>query len=282
MNPTLAAMYNTNGFAAVAHREQVKVAHLELFAKAAAAQGIDLTSLDQGTANALYAEFTQKLAEEGAEVPADESPAHEEGESTDEEKEEQEKGDDEDKGESSEGESSEGSEEEKKEAQAQFRTMQEWQQKVAEADYLGRVMAHAFHNEDAQIKQASGEIVRHAGDALATVGKKKGLSTAAKAGLAAGGAYAAHRAMKKKDEGSKEASAFDVQAARHALKIASQAKLNTKEAAARLNALLTLGVPEMNKTASALGNYDQALNVRALELLEAGGYPINWDQVFGG
>lgn len=251
MNPTLAAMYNTNGFAATVHKEQVKVAHLELFAKAAAAQGIDLSALDQSTAQALYSEFTQKVAEEGGEVPEDETPEHESNESPEEEKKEKSEGDD-DKGDGG-----EGPEEEKKEAQAQFRAMQEWQQKVAEADYLGRVMAHSFHSENAQIKQASAGAPKTAPSAPAKVASAPTAAT-------------------------KEASAFDVQAARHALKVVGEAGMNTKEAASRLNAVLTLGVPELNKTASAMGDYNQALNVRALELLEAGGYPVNWSQVLGG
>lgn len=300
MNPTLAAFYNTHGYGTAARREQVKVAHLELFAKAAAAQGIDLSQLDDGTRNALYSEFTQKLAEEGAPVPEDESEEHEEGESSEEEKEEQEEGDDDSE--------EAGPPEEKKEARAQWASMRAFNEKVAEADYVGRVMAHAFHDEDRKIKLAAGTVpltgpngtqllVQEGAEKAKGLAKRVGEHVmankgryAAGAGAAAalgGGALLAHQMMKKKDEApagggeKKEASAFDVQAARQAVKIASAANWNGQEAAQRLNALLTLGVPAMDKTAQALGDYKQALNVRALELLESSGYPVDWSQVFG-
>lgn len=252
MNHTLARMYNTHGYGEAAQREQVKVAHLSLFAKAAAAQGIDLTQLDPATQQALYAEFTQKVAEEGGEVPEDETPEHEEGETPAEEKSEQEEGDDD-----SEEKSDEGDSEEKKEAQAQFLAMREWNQKVAEADYLGRAMAHAFHNEDMKIKTAAARGAAPPKVASARPAPQRATKTAS----------------------AKAATAFDVQAARHAVKVASAAGLDAREAAAKLEALLTLGAPEMGKTAGALGDYNQALNVRSLELLEASGYPVDWSQV---
>ena len=320
MNATLAAMYDTNG----AGEEQTKIAHLELFAKAAAAQGIDLTELDSGTANGLFEEFTSKLAME-------------EGEEEDDEDDE----DDED--------------EEDKEASArqEFNSMNEWTEKNAQADFLGRRMAHSFWDEYNEIsKEAAGvptvkgvkaglqaagsgaknwgkrvmgdksqarkafrglpamekqkyeaEMLSHvgaggkklrnqiegAGAAIAAKRKdvqslapKRARRQAAAGGaalaLGAGGGYAAS-----KRGGDKEvtAGAFDLESAEHAVKIASAAGWDTNEVVERLTAVITLGPGETEKVAYAGGNYDDALAIRGLELLEQADYPVDWTQVFG-
>jgi hypothetical protein len=247
MNATLAAMYNTAGYGAQT-REQEKVAHLELFAKTAAANGIDLTALSQGDRVALYNEFTQKLAEEGGEFPPKGEEHEEESEEEKKKREEKDK--------------EEGSEEEKKEAQAQFAAMRQWQEKNAEVDFLGRRMAHAFEDERRQIQAAK------------TASAKPG---------AAQPAVPAVAPMPKTASVKQPATPFDTQAARLAVKLASDAKLNTNSVIDKLNALLTLGVPPLDKTASvaSASDYTHTLNVRALELLEASGYPVNWNAVFG-
>lgn len=303
MNHTLAAMYNTNGYTTAAQRQQIKVAHLENFAKVAAMSGFDLSNMSPQDVNALYAEYRQKVAEEGGESPEEE--AREEGEEEREEEEE------------------EREEEERKEAQAAFLRAREFQEKVAEADHLGRVMAHAMWNETAAIKTA-GPVGDKLRGAAAQVGgyargaykdardavknklrrpepmkllKEPGMSTAKKVGLGVAGAaalggagYAGYKHFKNKNkdsEGSseenKEASArsFDMQAARQAVKLAHAAGWDADEAATRLEALMTLGAPAAEKVAHALGSFEEARDVRALELLEAGGYPVDWDQVFG-
>lgn len=249
MNPTLAAMYNTNGFGDRVRQEQTKIAHLDLFAKSAAANGIDLSQLDANTRQALYQEFSMKLAEESPEALEEEGKKEEhEGE---EEKEEGEK-------------KVEKAEEEEKEAAAQFQAMQQWQQKVAEADYLGRVMAHSFTDERTKIasqtKRAEEEEKKDEEEHKDEEEKKED---------------------EEKHEAPKEASAFDRQAARHAEKIAQAAGLNVKTASKKIAAVLMLGAPPTTKTAMALNDYGTALNVRALELLEAAKYPVDWNQVFG-
>jgi hypothetical protein len=255
MNPTLAAMYNTHNYGSAVHQEQVKIAHLELFAKSAAALNIDLGSLDQASREALYGEFRNKLAEEGGEPPeALEAEGEEEEAAGEAEKEEGEE-----KVEKAE-------EEEKKEAQAQFAAMKDWQSKVAEADFLGRQMAHAFTDERNKIAAATkvgGRTKRASEEEI-----KKDEEEIKK-----------DEEEIKKDEEKKEAAAFDLQAARLAVKTASAGGWNEQQAAQRLEALFTLGLlPAMSKTASAT-TYPQALNIRALELLEAASYPIDWSKV---
>jgi hypothetical protein len=89
-------------------------------------------------------------------------------------------------------------------------------------------------------------------------------------------------AVPKKDEGEKEASAFDIQAAQAGLKIAEAAGWDSDQAVEKLNALLTLGVRESEKVAAAGGNFDDAVSIRGLELLEQAGYPVDWTQVLTG
>lgn len=120
MDMELAHLYNTHGVA----EDQEKVAELELFAKVAADHDVDLSQMSDHEIDALYAEVTGggslKLA------------------SSDED-------DDEDD-----------DEDEEKKAFAYFAAQREQQEKVAEADYMGRVMAHAYVNELDSIKLAGG------------------------------------------------------------------------------------------------------------------------------
>jgi hypothetical protein len=102
-------------------------------------------------------------------------------------------------------------------------------------------------------------------------------------GVLGGGGYGIHRALRKKDEGeeeSKESSVrFDNAAAELAVEKAAEAGWDASEAIERLNSLFTLGY-EGDPTESAKVAYaqtgDQALTLRAMELLELAGYPINW------
>lgn len=306
MNPTLAAMYNTHGAGAAAAEEQTKIAHLELFAKAAMAQGIDLSQLDQGTREELYSEFTSKLAEE---------------EGMDDEEDEDEE------------------EEEEKDAAArrEFAAQAEWQEKNAQADFLGRRMAHSFwdeYNEISKEARSAGEVLDKGIGAVKTYGRRLSGSDVRKAekakdtaigharrakdmsssdkvvqrygkkatdaagtaadeakksrkarlitGGAVGGAGAVGGGIAALSGGKdKEASAFDFEAAEQALKLASASGWDEHEADQRLAAVLTLGPGESEKIAHAGGDYGDALNIRGLELLETAGYPVDWNQVFG-
>jgi len=259
MNPHLAAMYNTLGYGQAVQEEQMKIASLELFAKTAAAEGIDLSQLNPEQQNYLYSQFISKLAED----EEGETPEHEKAESKEKE----------------EGEEEEGKEEEKKEAAArrEVAQMHEWQQKVAEADFLGRTMAHAFWNESGEIEKKAEEEaslkdrLKAKGMAAAHAANPKNVMSGLKA-----------KFQKKESEGEKEASAFDQVAAEHAVKIAQASGINVEEAVQKISAVLVLGGPsrEQTKVAQVAGDYDAAVNVRGLEFLEAAGYPVDWNQVF--
>jgi hypothetical protein len=303
----LAAMYGTPGGPSAEDLE--KTAQADLFVKLAADQGIDLNQLSDAQISHLWNSTFSKTAQEGEEEKK------EEGEEKEEEKEEE----------------GEESEEEKKEgaARAEFAQMKEWQEKVAEMDYLGRLMAHAYVQELGQIgdsmekdaisrytspgvvkrtatkvlermrgatkdipaklrskyetvaervgRQEVGGSRRSGGVSMNTPeealarGKKIIKRTAAggAATLAAGGGTAA--AMHKKS------SALDELAIESALQKVAAANFDVDEAATRIDGLLALhGAPEFVKSASA-ADVKEAVELRSLELLEAAGYPVNWE-----
>jgi len=113
--------------------------------------------------------------------------------------------------------------------------------------------------------------------------KKKLLAGAAEtagayggAGLAAGGtAYGASK-LEKKGKGKTASAAIDKLAAHVAYEKLAEAEWNEEEAAERLNAVLTLGAGESEKIAHA-ADTDQAIEIRAYELMELAGYPVSWE-----
>jgi len=273
-------------------------AELEFFAKTAAAQGIDLSQMSDAQVNYLWNNTFNKTAgeEEAIQELVEQGLTPEQAEQV------------------------------LEEAVQEYEEKKESMAKIAEHDYLGRVMAHAYANELQKI--ADGEVpaegVAAVVDAAAKAklwdrvkdgvggaydsvkgglgkgyeGVKGGLTTAydwagrypgATLGIGAGvgavgaglGAYALHRHMKKKrlaqEAEAAKMSSFDTLAARVALdKLAANGTWNMDEAVRRLDAALTLGVSETTKVASA-GSFEQGVETRALELLQAVGYPVRWN-----
>lgn len=305
MNLDLAAIYNTPG--AHTSEDLEKAAALDLFTKVASEAGIDLNALTDDQVSSLYEQTMGKQA-------SDEHKEHEKKEDKLiaglKKEQDKEEGKDDD--------------EKKAAAEAEFAVQKDWQEKQAEADYLGRLMAHAYVAELNEIKEAS--VGDHAkafgakatelankvrGHADATVGKAKGHFEAAKgkagehlesvgkkvmhpigggaehkmhpttAKRVGGGAYAAggaaaagaaHHFGKKK-----ESSAIDELALEEAVKMAHEGGWDFTEAAERITAVSTLGLGESTKIASA-SDTEGAVQIRALEYLEAAGYPVTWDQ----
>lgn len=155
MNPYLAAMYNTNGAAEQMTEDMQKTANMELFCKLAADNGLDLSQLTDEQIAGVYAQvFPEDLAKHAEDEKKEE---HEEKESPNKEKKE-------------EHEASESEEDEKKEEEAKKAAAAEYVQekqaaveKCAEADWMGRIMAHSFTQEREQIEIAKvASIVEHA------------------------------------------------------------------------------------------------------------------------
>ena len=124
------------------------------------------------------------------------------------------------------------------------------------------------------IKGTAGKVKEHAGKAYdATkehVGKHRG-AYGAGAGVAAGagGAHAAHKFTKK-------SSAIDELALERAVVKAAEAGYDVDEAATRLNAAYTLDLFEESTKIAGAGDVTTAIEIRALEMLEAARYPITW------
>jgi hypothetical protein len=259
MNQDLARAYQTPGHTT---EDQEKIAQAELFAKLAAEQGINISRLSDAQVNELWdLTFNEKTAEESPFPPKDEK--------SDEDKKKEEEAK---------------KEEEKKEAAAR-----EHQQKLAfaneeaRADYLGRKMAHAYVAELREIainqeKQAAAQQPAAPAEtktasplerAIASVkGETKVASAPAPAVPAAPQGFRVAPV-----EQYKQASALDQLAMEAAVKLASDAGFDPELAASRIVGLQALGGVASVKIAQKT---EDQIQVRALEYLEAAGYPVNW------
>lgn len=247
MDQELAAIYGTPGAAA---EDATKLAQADLFAKLAAKNGIDLSTLSDQDIATLYNE-TFKVAE--AAPPA----ASEEDKKKAEEAKKE--------------------EEQKTAAAREFAANQEWNTKVAECDKLGRIIAHSYVSELRKIGQAMKVAnmpfpFAAGGDAPPAAPAEEKKEEPPKEEKKDEGEK---KEEESKDEEKKEASAIDQLAAKQALVIVKQAGLDEKIAAKKIDAVFTLGVPASVKTASAK-TVDESVFTRALELLEAAGYPVEW------
>lgn len=304
MDQYLAQLYNTNGAAEIATEDMHKTANAELFCKLAADNGLDLSTMSDEQIAGVYAQVFPE------DVGSDKVAA----------------------------------------ASEYVESKQEWAEKCAEADYMGRIMAHSFTQEREKIagkEEAAEGLLSRAGKAIAgsrfgkaigahdiAEGRKiQGLAKklqdepnrgyqamrrrvpagdnaaggksvkdraahqmergtqrvhagyrrlgAVGAGTAATGtalAVGAHHALKKKES---SAAAFEELAANQAIKIAEDAGYDVEEAIDRVSAIHTLGLGESEKIAY-VNDVDSAAHVRGLEYLESAGYPVNWEEVFGG
>lgn len=138
-------------------------------------------------------------------------------------------------------------EEEKKEkAKAEFAAKKEASMKIAESDELGRLMARSFMDEVTKIASGRGP----------TTGSSK-VAAAASTPAAT------------------SAPALDQLAAERAVEKAASANYDPEAAAQRVHAVLVLGAPDSIKVASA-ESLEHAVDIRALELLELAGYPVQY------
>lgn len=305
MNSWLSELYGTPG---AAKEAADNTAQLEKFASLAAEQGIDLSALSSDQVRTLY-EATFKTASDDGDA------------------------DDKD-----EGSDAKGTEEE---AKAEHEGEKEAQAKFAEADMMGRVMAHALYQELGEIEKSAGvgESVREGLAAVKSLAQRKGtrlkgiaeragsniaagarkatgavssatgvtdlrkavqarggksLATgkdigrnhlahglgragATAAGVGAVGAGGAYGAKKLKKEGS----ALDHLAAQQAVKIAEAAGYDVNQCVELLTQADAQGAFEGSDKIAHVQDFNDAVHVRGLELLETVGYPVNWSEIFG-
>jgi hypothetical protein len=277
MNAELAAFYGTNG---ATEEDQEKLASVQNFAKLAAKHGVDLTQMEDAEVDALYAEVYPEFAKTAADNGF---PPKKKDEDEDEE------------------------EDEKKEAAAQYHQEKlAFQEKVAEADFMGRVMAHSFTQEMGNIekgaadysvmKTTTGKLLRRALKKGPTGTQARALlkgkaEKAGKAGMEhvkkhkgkymAGGAAAGTGAGFAAGRKTASAAQFEELAANHAIKVAEAGGYDVDQAHELVSSVYNLGLEETEKVAG-VQDLDDAIHVRGLEYLEAAGYDVNWDEVFGG
>jgi hypothetical protein len=272
MDEKLAQIYGTGQ--TDAGEDLQKTAAAELLVKLAAQEGIDLDKCSDDQIAAMVSELFKT-----AEFPP--PPAGEKKETKGEES----------SGESSPNESKEEKKEEKKDES------KEAQAKFAEADFLGRTMAHAMVQELDLIEKQAGKgdflkMIREkagkAGTAVAGAGKKAGGAIAGAAkkvnaghvaagagGFAAGALAGGFSAKRKAEDKKKEGSALETLIEQRALDMLKTA--GYVDAEGNVTAPQTEEAPAetQEKSASAL---DLVVEEQALKLLEANGYPVNWNK----
>ena len=286
MDAFLAEHYGTKTAAAAPQEDLEKQASIELFLKVASEQKIDLKAMSDVQVDELYNRWVKAAAAQTTEPAA--------AEKTAEEKEEEEK--------KEKLEAAEKEHEEKKAAS----------EKIAEADFMGRVMAHAYVNElrkiaadtsatapAGEIKEARG-VVGETGKFFKALGghaiesgkgshlgaktrsaaqhaasfadKHKGTAATVAASTAAGGAAGAAAGHHKK------ASAIDELAYVRAQELAKEAGIDHEEVASKIAAAFTLNLVEESTKVASAPDVETAVGIRALELLEKVGYPVEWAQ----
>jgi hypothetical protein len=291
MNQQLASLYGTPG---AQSEDLTKVAEAELFTKLAAENGINVDDLTDEQVQYLWDEtFGTKTA--GEEPPAEEAKKEDEDEKEDEEKKE-----------------AAAREHAVKLAHAQEEAHAHYLGQVMAHSYVAELSKIAAAREaseaeaggDGEDKTASGlgkaMAVRDAvkggagkakdvitgknwrgmgktvsGSPLDNFKKKEIAKTVGAGAAAAGAAVGAGAGAKKAFGKKKESSALDALAMEHAVKIAADANFDVEEAVARIEAVATLGLGESTKVASTL---PEQTHIRALEFLEAAGYPVQWDE----
>lgn len=248
MDQFLAEHFGTNDTVKTASAEDLeKQATVELFMKLAQEQNIDLKSMPAEQVNALFANWVK--AAEAAETTTPEA-------------------------------AKVASEEDKKKeleakAEKELEEKKAYAEKCAEAEYMGRIMAHSYVSEMKKIAEAAAtgaapekvaEIPEAFRKNMEAKKEDKGEKDKGEKG---------EKGEKEKDE-KKEASATDQLAFVRAQELAKEAGLDPAVAAERIKAAFVLGlVEESTKTASA-ANAAAAVEIRALELLERVGYPVQW------
>ena len=260
MDAQLASIYGT-GNSAVSDDDLEKTAAAELLVKIAGEQGIDLNQFSDEQVMEMVYDLT-KTASEGEEKKEEESPAKE-----------------------------------KKEEESPAKEKKE-EEKVAEADFLGRVMAHAYVQELGNIEKQAGAKI----DAV-----KGALSKALNAVKGAPAAYSksfkgrSHDALRSltsvvskmptpvplKTKLMNVGRAAKIMAPELAA-LGGAAALGTggymlgkKKESSALDTLAEARAEQMleeagyTKTASSV---EQEVELRALQMLEASGYPVEWNQ----
>jgi hypothetical protein len=240
-----------------------KQAAVELFHKLANAAQIDISNLGDEEMRALWDGTIGKLASEGKledamkamDKKAEFPPAKDKDDKKKDEKKEE--------------------EEKKAAAEAEFLQKRAAAEKVAEAEMMGRTMAHAYVAELREIAKTAGAMppaflanIKGKDDKDGDKDKETPKDD--------------DKEKDKKATAAKVASEMpnlDDLAHERAVKIAADAKFDPEEAGQKVAAVRILGLLKSDGTkVAAAQNADHAISLRALEFLEVAGYPVTWDK----
>jgi hypothetical protein len=257
MDQFLAEYYGTNKTAsaveAPAAEDLEKQATVDLFLKLAAEQNIDLKAMTDAQVQQLYSTFSEKVAAGTPAAPAPAAAPAATKTASEKKLEEHEKKLEEAK-----------KEHEEKHAMAK---------KAEEADIMGRIMAHAYVHE---LKKIAAEATKTAELPPALLEHMKGKEEhKPEHDGKEEKKHEEHEEHKEHEE--KKASALDELGAQRAVAMAKEANFDEAQAQRKIAAVLELGLcPQTTKTAS-VADVQEAIGIRALELLEKAGYPVTWN-----
>lgn len=297
MNEHLAQFYGTKQASAVTDEEAEKTASVNLFLKVASDQQIDLNSMSDADVQTLYGEF--KLASE-------EEPPKEEKDEEEEKKEKEEK---------HAAAAAEWAEKQAMAADIQkadylgrvmahsFEQERGYIKEAGAAEAFKKLTGKgphmAAHDAGEAVRhgahaagEAAGRVADKAGKGLEHLGKKitekatgvgthnmkPGHAKAVGGAAVAGGAAAAGAGAAALHHHKKHASMLDELGAERAVEmVTADGTFDPEEAGRKVAAVLELGLlGESEKVASA-PNYQVGVDIRALEILEAAGYPVTWN-----
>lgn len=253
MSQVLAEVFNTGATKTASAEDLEKQAQVEFFNGICQSRGINIDELTDGQVENLW------------KVAMDAMDAEEEEEEAEEEEKEQEK-------------------EEKKAAAAVASAQAAWSEKraaavkVAEAEAMGRIMAHAYVDE---LRKLAGEMPE-AFKEHAEKSKKKGDEKDSEEGdeektsADRAASLIAELQAKTAAPAAGAQADFEELAAYQAIDLLKHAGVAEDLAFKKIDAVFTLGLEESSKTA-AVSDFAQAVYVRGLEYCEAAGFPVNWE-----
>lgn len=274
MSSTLSEVFGTSKVASATAEDIEKRAANEFFIGLCKEQGINIKELNDSQLDDLY-KAAMDMRKEAGEMPP--QFAKKDGDDKDKKTEGKKDGDDKEK-------EAAAASAKLAAAQAEFDAVKTAAVKVAEAEAMGRIMAHSFVSELDKIAEKNGGFPfppKKDGDDKDKDDKKDGKEDGKKEASSADKAAALVAAFQAKTAGAAPAvsgsttSNFDELASYRAIDLLKEAGINPDEAFGRVNAVYTLGLKESTKLASA-PDANAGLEIRALEICEAAGYEVTW------
>lgn len=268
LSETLSEVFGTKVASVEKSPEELeKEASIEFFHGLCQEQGVDLNKLSDNDVETLF-KAAMDMRKEAGEVPPQFA-------KKDDKKPEEKGGEEDDK---------------KKEAAAkealavsEFMSKKAAATKVAEADAMGRIMAHSFVSELSKIAEKDGGFPFPPKGKDEKDGKdgkddgKKEASAADRVATLLASFQAKTASAPAAVEGGSTTPAFDEYAAHQAIDMLKQAGVDETLAYNRVNAVYTLGLKDSTKIASA-ADTQEGLRLRALEICEAAGFAVDWSQ----